>query len=63
MPVCYGENGLTKLYKEHTITHLEALSAHMRGHDDIGDLQQILMNMYQLVIGAYDTVFQLGSSS
>ena len=39
--------------------HAEKFMAHIRGGDEIGDLQLILLNKQQLVSGAKDFVFQL----
>ena len=44
-------------HTEQTILHLETFMAHIRGGDDIGTLQRILLNKQQLVSGAEDFIF------
>ena len=39
--------------------HIEKFMAHIRGRDEIGDLQLILLHKQQLVSGAKDFLFQV----
>ena len=50
---------LMQAHTEQTILHTENFMAHIRGKDEIGDLQMILLNQQQLVCGAQDFLFQL----
>ena len=50
------------VHTEQTILHTEKFMAYIRGKDEIGDLQMILLNQQQLVCGAKDFLFQLSYS-
>ncbi len=50
---------MMQVHTEQTILHTEKCMAHIRGKDDIGDLQMILLHQQQLVCGAKDFLFQL----
>ena len=54
----YGGNKLMNTHTEQTILHLETFMAHIRGEDDIGTLQQILLNKQQLLAGAQDYILR-----
>ena len=61
-PLQYGGKQLMNPHTEQTILHTEKIMAHLRGGDDIGKLQLILLNKQQLVSGAKDFLFQLQAS-
>ena len=46
------------VHTKQTIIHTETFMTHLRGKDDIGTLQKILLNKMQLVAGAKDFIFQ-----
>ena len=43
-PKLYGGKQLIHTHTEQTILHLETFMGHIRGEDDIGTLQRILLN-------------------
>ena len=57
-PHRYGGKKFFNVHTEQTIMHTEKFMAHIRGRDEIGDLQLILLNTQQLVSGAKDFLFQ-----
>ena len=57
-PKIFGGKEIMNVHTEQTILHTENFVAHMRGQDDIGTLQRILLNTLQLVIGSKDYIFQ-----
>ena len=58
-PRKFGGKEMMHVHTEQTILHTEKFMAHIRGKDEIGDLQMILLNQQQLVCGAKDFLFQL----
>ena len=57
-PKQFGGKQLMNIHTEQTIMHTETFLAHLRGEDDIGTLQRILLIKMQLVVGAKDFLFQ-----
>ena len=49
-PTKYGGNARIHFYAEQGIHYLEALTGHLRMHDDIGKLYTIQFQLYQLII-------------
>ena len=43
-PKLYGGKQIMNVHKEQTILHTEIVVAHMRGEDEIGTLQRVLLN-------------------
>ena len=46
------------VHTKQTIICIENFVTHMKGEDEIGTLQRILLNTLQLVIGLKDFIFQ-----
>ena len=61
-PKLYGGKQLMNTHTEQTVLHLEIFMAHIRGGDDIGTLQRILLNKQQLVSGAEDFILHTSYS-
>jgi len=57
-PRLYGGKQIMNTHTEQIILHLETFMAHIRGEDDIGTLQRILLNKQQLVTGAEEYILQ-----
>ena len=57
-PRLYGGKQIMNTHTEQIILHLETFMAHIRGEDDIGTLQRILLNKQQLVAGAEEYILQ-----